>query len=507
MRWSVTKANPVDVAGNLLVLPVFAGKKKARLEPVLELVGKGHPGLVRSVKAAGFLGKAQQLLPVASGACKGGWLLLVGLGERDALSLDGIRRAAGAAASRARGMDARTCVVGLLGAGLAGYDQQTVARSWTEGAELALSPTGELKTGGEDGAADPDTKNPRTWKLVAADAAGQRALRAGTTEGQDYAAGCLLSRRLVNLPANHLTPRMFADEARRVARAEGMRCRVLGPAQLARQKMGGILGVGGGSHEDPQLIILESGPGGRKKVPTIGLVGKGLTFDAGGISLKPAAKMDEMKSDMGGAAAVLGAAVIARRRRLPVRLLVLIPAAENLPGGGAVKPGDVLTMASGKTIEVLNTDAEGRLVLADALHYACGRKPDFLIDAATLTGACAIALGKHFAGLMSTSSELIDTLIQAGGETGERVWHLPLIDEHKKSIAGTWSDLKNLGPRYGGARSAAALLWEFGDEDIPWAHLDIAGTAWADSAGPLGPKGGTGFGARLLARAVELLVS
>jgi len=196
------------------------------------------------------------------------------------------------------------------------------------------------------------------------------------------------------------------------------------------------------------------------------------------------------------------------RLKLPVNLTVVVPTAENMPDGLAVKPADVITMANGKTVEILNTDAEGRLILGDALWYAAKAKPDFMIDAATLTGACVVALGSHFAGLMSTSSDLIDTLKQAGGETFERVWHLPLVDEHKEEVKGTWSDLKNLGNgREGGALSAAGFLAHFVNEETAWAHLDIAGTTYANAEHDTGPKGATGFGARLLARAVQILVS
>jgi leucyl aminopeptidase len=203
---------------------------------------------------------------------------------------------------------------------------------------------------------------------------------------------------------------------------------------------------------------------------------------------------------------VLGAGLIAARLKLPVHLTVIVPTAENMPDGLAIRPADVLTMASGKTVEVLNTDAEGRLILADALWYAARGKPDYIIDAATLTGACVVALGHLFAGLMSTSSELIDALKQAGGETFERVWHLPLVDEHREEVEGTISDLKNLGAgREGGALSAAGFLAHFVDDATPWAHLDIAGTAWQNNGGATGPKGATGFGARLMARAVQIL--
>jgi leucyl aminopeptidase len=247
--------------------------------------------------------------------------------------------------------------------------------------------------------------------------------------------------------------------------------------------------------------------GRRRQPPLVGLVGKGLTFDAGGLSLKTPAGMETMKNDMAGAAAVLGAAVTVRRRALPVRLLVVVPAAENVPDGLSLRPGEVLTLAGGKTVEVLNTDAEGRLVLADALAFACRRRPDWLIDAATLTSACVMALGREFAGVMATSAPLVDALVQAGGDTFERVWQLPLVEEHRTAVRGELSDLKNVGPREGAALTAAAFLAAAVDDEIPWAHIDLAGPIWADKAGVHGPKGATGYGARLLARAVEILAS
>jgi len=312
----------------------------------------------------------------------------------------------------------------------------------------------------------------------------------------------------VNLPPNILPPAGLAAQARAMARREGLRCRVLLPAQLRKLKMGGLLGVGQGSVNPPRLIVVEHRAPSGARAPRAALVGKGVTFDTGGISLKPGPGMELMKTDMGGAAAVLGAAVIAARRRLEVNLTVIVPAAENMPDGNAVRPSDVITMANGKTVEVLNTDAEGRLILADALWYAGRGRPAYIIDAATLTGACVVALGSHFAGLMGNSGQVIDALRQAGGETFERVWHLPLVDEHREEVEGTWSDLKNLGRgREGGALSAAAFLSHFVDDETAWAHLDIAGTTWTDSANPTCPKGATGFGARLIARAVELLVS
>jgi leucyl aminopeptidase len=496
MRWTVSKGSVGTLAGDLLVLPVIEGKQGPELSGVIELAG-GHAALREIIAAGGFGGAASSTLPVHCSGLKCGWVLLVGLGKAKRISLEVLRKAAGAAARQARAMKART-VIAMPSFAETGFDAETVSRCFVEGAEMALAAAGpadelELREQG-----------PRSWKLLpGADEAA--VLRRGIRQGEAAARGCLAARRLVNLPPNRLTPRLLAEEARRIAAKADLKCTVLGPAQLRRHKMGGILGVGQGSENEPCLICLESRRAPRG-APTVALVGKGVTFDTGGISLKPGAKMDLMKSDMAGAAAVIGAAVIVSELALPVRLIALIPSAENMPDGRAIKPADVLEMASGLSVEVLNTDAEGRLILADALHHACGKQPDWVVDIATLTGACAVALGQHFAGVMGTSGELIEVLEQAGGETGERVWPLPLIDAHREALRSKVADIKNLGGREGGALTAAAFLSYFVPDEVPWAHLDIAGPAWTDKSNALGPRGGTGFGARLLARAVEILV-
>jgi len=512
MRWSVVEGDPLKLAGDLLVIPVCEIEGRGFLRPLAEALGGRSAPLFGAVSRSGFNGAAETSLPLDVPQTKAGWVLLVGLGKPDAVGLDTLRRAAGVATQRAGDMASERILLIPPGAEAGGFDPQTVARCWVEGAELSVPLARPFKTGAKARA----DRSPRSYKLIARDDRPARSMRAGVAEGRAYAAGCMLARRLVDLPPNHLTPRLLAGEARKLARSEGMTCRVMGKAELRRRHMGGILGVARGSDEPPRLIVLESrgprrrggakGVGHRQDLPLIALVGKGVTFDAGGISLKPAAKMDLMKSDMARAAAVLGATLTASRLQLPARLVTIVPAAENLPDGAAIKPADVLKMASGQTVEVLNTDAEGRLLLADALTYAGNHRPDYLIDAATLTGSCAVALGKHFAGLMSDDGELVEVLQQAGGETFERVWHLPLIDAHRKAMEGSVSDYKNLGGgREAGMSTAAGFLSFFVPDGLPWAHLDIAGVAWADSAGPIQPKGATGFGARLLARAVQIL--
>lgn len=499
MNWTLKTTSCTETMADLVVFPVFQKNDKPDFKPLLKALGAGKD-LVKTIDKGGFSGGSETLLAVPAPQTKAGWVLLAGMGNEAELGLDQLRKVAGKVARQAREMNTPRVLVEVPAAKSLGLDDQTFTRSWIEGAEMALSPIGELKTDKKK-----STGTPRTWSFLA-EKKRSAALRKGVTEGTALADGCLLARSLVNEPPNILTPRAMASRARAMGKKEGLKVKVFNVAQMKKMNMGGILGVGQGSTNPPCLIELKYSAPGKKKRPHVALVGKGVTFDTGGISLKPGAGMDLMKSDMGGAAAVLGAALIVARLKLPVDLTVLVPAAENMPDGNAVRPADVITMASGKTVEILNTDAEGRLILGDALWYAGKSKPDFIMDAATLTGACVVALGKHFAGLMGNSGELIETLKQAGGETFERVWHLPLVDEHKEIMKGNWGDLQNIGGgREGGALTAAAFLAAFVDEKTAWAHIDIAGPSYTESPTPTCPKGGTGFGARLMARAVQIL--
>jgi len=269
------------------------------------------------------------------------------------------------------------------------------------------------------------------------------------------------------------------------------------PDRIKKLKMGALMGVAQGSHQPARLIVLEHKGGGSAK--HLALVGKAITFDSGGISIKPAAGMDEMKTDMSGGAAVVGAVCAAAMLKLPINLVGIIPSTENLPGGGAYKPGDILKSMSGITIEVLNTDAAGRLILSDGLAYALRYKPAAIIDLATLTGACVIALGSVNTGLMSNDDKLVGKIRAAATATSEKVWQLPLDDEYGEQIKSDIADIKNIGGREAGTITAAKFLEKF-VKDTPWAHLDIAGTAWGQKAKPYCPKGATGVGVRLLAQ-------
>ncbi len=318
-----------------------------------------------------------------------------------------------------------------------------------------------------------------------------KAVAAGLSQGQAIAAGVQLARECANRPANHCTPSYLAEQAKALAKQHGLKAQVLDRKAVEKLGMGSFLAVAQGSEEPLRFIVLqyEGAPGnGRKQAsPPIVLVGKGITFDTGGISIKPAAEMDEMKFDMGGAASVLGTMAAVARMKARLNLVVIIPACENMPDGRSVKPGDVVKTMSGQTVEVLNTDAEGRLILCDALTYAERFKPRLVIDVATLTGACVVALGAQHSGLFTADDELAAQLLAAGQASLDTCWRMPLDDEYDEGLKSNFADIANVGPRAGGAITAAMFLKRFTGA-YRWAHLDIAGTAWKSGAA----KGGTG---------------
>jgi leucyl aminopeptidase len=307
-----------------------------------------------------------------------------------------------------------------------------------------------------------------------------------------------LARELANEPSNTLTPRVFAERAAGMAREASLAVDVLDEKRIAELKMGLLLGVAQGSAEPPRLVVLRHEPKSAAAQPVLGLIGKGITFDTGGISIKPAENMDKMKDDMSGGAAVLAAMCAISRLRAPVRCIGMIPMTENMPGGKAMKPGDVLTSAEGKTVEVLNTDAEGRLILGDAVWYARRLGATHLVDVATLTGACVVALGRSTSGLFGTPELWVEHVRRASERAGDRSWPMPVFDDYKELFKSEIADFANTGGRAGGAITAALFIKEF-TGDLPWAHLDIAGTAWVEDPKPYLPKGPTGVGVRTLA--------
>ena len=324
------------------------------------------------------------------------------------------------------------------------------------------------------------------------------ALETAAERGRILGDASNMARELCNEPSNVLTPSVFAERAAVIGREAGLEVEILDEDEIARLGMGLLLGVAKGSAEPPRVIVLRHEPPGTPAAPVLGLVGKGITFDTGGISIKPADGMDRMKDDMSGGAAVICAMRAIAMLRAPIKVLGVVPATENMPGGRAIKPGDVLTGASGKTVEVLNTDAEGRLILGDGLWYAQQLGATHLVDVATLTGACVVALGKVASGLFGQPDGWVESVRRVAQRAGDRCWPMPLYEEYTEQLRSEIADLVNSGGRPAGACTAAVFLKEFVG-NLPWAHLDIAGTAWADEAKPWQPKGATGVAVRTLA--------
>jgi leucyl aminopeptidase len=412
-------------------------------------------------------------------------LLLVGLGERTSFTLDTLRRASATAAKRARTLKLDDAAFALpVSKGSAA--RVAAAEAVAEGAALGLYRFDRYKTSAES------SHELGTFTLVHDD---EDEIATGAEIGVKLAAAALLARDLANEPSNSATPEYLAGKAREIAGRYGMKATVLDRAGIEAEGLTGLATVGRSATNEPRFIVLEHGKGSVDEAPVV-LIGKAVTFDSGGISIKPSANMSDMKYDMSGGAAVLGVMEATGSLDLPLHVVGIVPATENLPGGDAFKPGDVLEFHSGKTVEIVTTDAEGRLILADALSYAKRYEPAAVVDCATLTGACHVALGDHASGLMGNDDGLIAEVRAASEASGERVWHLPLFDEYTEQIKGEVADIKNSGGRYGGALTAGAFLKEF--VDYPWAHLDIAGTAYGKSKNSYTPKGASGTPARLL---------
>jgi leucyl aminopeptidase len=328
------------------------------------------------------------------------------------------------------------------------------------------------------------------------------AIKDATKASEILSRAVYLVRDLVSRPANSATPAFLARTAQTIAKKHRLECRVLGIEQIKKLGMGCFLGVAQGSREPAKFIIIEHKPRKTVRRDTIVLIGKAITFDSGGISLKPAQGMDRMKDDMSGGAAVIGIMQAVAELGIPLHVVGLVPATENLPDGAALKPSDIITSMSGKTVEIITTDAEGRLILADALTYASRYQPAAIIDLATLTGACVIALGSDVAGIMGTDGKLIEKIKYASDLTGEKVWHLPLWDEYGELLKSDIADIKNAGGRDAGAITGGFFLKEFADK-TPWVHMDIAGPVWTEKDKPYIPKGATGFGVRLIVNLLE----
>ncbi len=450
-------------------------------------LGKRLSSLVRRGDFAAKLGDTQLIAELPNSPASR--VILVGLGPRKTFDRKSYRRASISAVQATARTGARSAVSWLAHEPIPGVDAYYVGRIAAEATAQVLYRVPDLKTGTK-----PSPPALRRLSLGVANDKTRRDAQRGLDDGAGIAAGMQLTRDLGNLPANVCTPRYLAQAARGLARRQrSIKVRVLERAAISRLRMGSFLSVTHGSDEPPQLIVVEY-RGGRRGAAPVALVGKGITFDSGGISLKDPAGMDEMKFDMSGAASVIGTFAAAAALKVQVNLVGVIPACENLPSGRATKPGDIVRSMSGQTVEILNTDAEGRLILADALTYVRRFKPEVVVDVATLTGACVIALGAHYSGLMSADEQLAHELLSAGERADDRAWRMPLIEEYGEQLKSNFADFANAGGREGGAITAACFLAKFA-QGLRWAHLDIAGVAWLTGA----QKGSTG-------RPVPLLV-
>ncbi len=452
--------------------------------------------LERLMKLGDFTGKPRtQAVIYANGRIAAERVLLVGLGERKQATLDTLRKAAGTAANRAVEMKVGRMALALHHSFADRFDAAAMGRAITEGVHFGAYRYDEYVTENGNG-----RRGALQAEIVDSDPTVMAGLTAGMATGAVVGQAQSYARTIANRPANIVTPSALAGEARALARGlKTVSCTVYDERQLRAKKMGAILAVGSGSANKPRLIILKYTPAKKpaKDLPVVALVGKAVTFDSGGISIKPAQDMDQMKLDKSGGIAVLATIRAIAKLKLPVNVLGVIPSAENLPSGSSFRPGDILTTYSGKTVEILNTDAEGRMILCDALAYAVEQKCDVIVDVATLTGACMVALGTYKAGLMSNDDDLVRQLEKAARDSGESVWHLPTGDEYTEEIKSKIADLKNIGSRWGGACTAAAFLQQFVGA-AKWAHLDIAGMDISPKPTEYAALGGTGFGVRLL---------
>jgi leucyl aminopeptidase len=509
MRISVETHSPAEKPADLLALPLVAlDPAHWRLPARLSALDRGLGGRLARVVAAGdFRGKRGETLLLYGGdGLAVARVLLVGLGPEPELGAAVLREAAGAAVAAA--LARKAARVALACPSSRRLRPRNALQALAEGATLASYRFDRYRKPREEG-----TARIASLALLVEKASDLAGLRAAASQGVLHAECQNLARDLSNEPPSVLPPAALGRAAERVAREVGLRCRVLGPEELRRHKMGALLAVGGGSAHPPCLVVLEHGatprrqresPRGGRRRRTLCLVGKGVTFDSGGLSLKPATGMVTMKHDMSGGAAVIAALRAAALLKLPLHVVGLVGAVENMPSGTAYRPDDIVTTASGQTVEISNTDAEGRLVLADCLHYARSEfAPDAIVDLATLTGGCSVALGPWAAAVLGNHDPLCDAVRRAGDEAGERFWPLPLWDVHREHMRGEIADVKQTAGRDGSTITAAAFLSYFVG-DVPWAHLDIASTANTDRPNALQPRGATGFGVRTL---VELMRS
>jgi leucyl aminopeptidase len=479
------------IDADLLIVPWFQGET---VEAVPELDAATGGELGRALISKEFSARPFELFWAALTGWRARRVAVIGGGGSER-GTEMVRKLATAGALAARQRRVSRAAFAVRGHGIAADLAQAVA----EGLTLAEFHGGSYKTD------DPPPAAVASWTVLASDDVdGARTMaELAVARGRILGECSNLARELSNEPGNVLPPREFARRATALASEVGIKTEILDEVQIEKLGMGLLLGVARGSAEPPRVMVFRHDPPGAPKAPVLGLVGKGITFDTGGISIKPADKMEQMKDDMAGGAAVACAMRAIALLKAPMRVIGVVPTAENMPGGKAIRPGDVLTSASGKTVEVINTDAEGRLILGDGLWYARQLGATHLVDVATLTGAVVVALGKVTSGIFGTPDAWVERVRAVANRAGDRAWPLPVFEDYKDQIKSEIADLMNTGGRAAGSITAAMFLKEFVG-DLPWAHLDIAGTAWGGSARDwVGGPMGSGVGARMLVRWLE----
>ncbi len=482
------------IEADAIVVNFFEGME--RPEGNIAAVDKVMGGAISQLISQGEIkGKLNEITIIHSlGKLPAARVAIAGLGKQPQLTPDRVRGVVAETCRLLRKKGVETIATVVQGAGIAGINAEVAAQVVTEGALLGLYTFRRHIT------KEPEYGEVKQLTIVEADETRLPDLEQGCYKGRILAEATKLARDMVNEPANYMTPTHMAEMAKKVAETYGLEISVLEREQMQSLAMGAILGVAQGSQQPPKFIVLRY-MGGDSDTTDLALLGKAITFDSGGISIKPSEKMDEMKGDMSGGAAVMAAMSAISQIKPRINVIAIIPATENLPGGNALKPGDILTAMGGKTIEIISTDAEGRLTLADALGYARQQGAKLIVDVATLTGAMRVALGDVCTGAFGNNQELVDKVIAAGAKAGERIWQMPMYEEYKEQNKSDIADIKNVGGRYGGSITAAQFLAEFAG-DTPWVHLDIAGKELSDKERNYLTKGATGVPVRTLVNLV-----
>jgi leucyl aminopeptidase len=490
----VVAGNVTEIQADAVVVNLFEGME--RPDGAAAAVDKVLDGAITSLIGRGEArGKFEEISVVHTfGKLPARIVAVVGLGKREDLDVDKIRRMTGQFCRALRKLNCRRVATIVHGSGVDGIGLEASAEAVTDGAVLGLYRFTKYKK--------PDYEDVEEILIVAKEREDVARIESAVGKAKTVALATNLARDMVNEPANYMTPSRMAEIAMELAGKYDLKFKVFDREDMEAMGMGALLGVARGSNQPPKLITLTY-EGDEHSQQGLGFLGKGITFDSGGISIKPSEGMEDMKADMAGAAAVMTALAAIRQLKPKMNVTAIIPATENLPSGTALKPGDVLKAMNGKTIEVISTDAEGRLILADALSYAVKQGLSPLIDLATLTGACRVALGLLYSGVFGNDQKLIDKVLKAADRTGERMWQMPMPEEYKEQNKSDIADIKNTGNRYGGAITAALFLAEFVD-NVPWVHLDIAGPRLSKKETGYTVKGATGFGVRTL---VELALS